>query len=244
MSDELEEAAPEELSEAQSANDVNAIIDRMARMPNGALHPDTIPKDFPEDSTFSKVVVHWRKVQKEYQRERGISGPDSDLTQPEPDVELFHKLSLAILTHVQKQTAIKYAVQDAGFNIIRRGLQVDLKTDALRRYLEDLEGIRLAGELVSLFDLHEYRNEILLREIDRTFGTAVALEAEKRKQSADEYQFKQDMLGLSIETAKGIKDLASALKSKQNAPSSYGKEPVGRRTRNGKQSDTTSEAGG
>lgn len=244
MSEELGSEAHKELTEAQASNDVNAIIGRMARMPNGAMHPDTIPREFPEDSTFSKAVVHWRRIQKEYQRENGNKGPETDLTQPEPDIELFHKISLAILTHVQKQTAIKYAVQDAGFNIIRRGLQVDLKTDALRRYLEELEGIRLAGELVSLFDLHEYRHEILLREIDRTFGTAVALEAEKRKQGADEYQFKQDMIGLSIETAKGIKDLASALKSKNNAPSSYGKDPVGRRTRNGKQSRTTDEADG
>lgn len=243
MSDEVEENE-REISEAEAANDVNAIIGRMARMPNGAMHPDTIPREFPEDSTFSKAVVHWRRVQKEYQREQGTTGPESDLTQPEPDIELFHKLSLAILTHVQKQTAIKYAVQDAGFNIIRRGLQVDLKTDALRKYLEELEGIRLAGELASLFDLHEYRNEILLREIDRTFGTAVALESEKRKTESDEYQFRQDMLGLSIETARGIKELSSALKSKHNAPSSYGKDPVGRRTRNGKQSNTTSEAGG
>lgn len=210
-------------AEARAINDVQSIINRMARMPQGGIHPDTIPKDLPEDSAFSKITQHWRFLQKEWQRAHSQTAEESSITFPEPDVDLFHKLSVAIINHIQKQAAIKYAVQDAGFNIIRRGVQVDIKTDQLRRYLEDLEGIRLAEELISLFGLHDYKGEIILREVDRTFGTAASLESEKRKRDTTEDQYRQDMLSLAVETARGVKDVGSALRNLTSAPKSYGR---------------------
>lgn len=227
-------------AEARAINDVQSIISRMARMPQGCIHPDTIPKDVPEDSAFSKVTQHWRFLQKEWQRAHAQVAEESSITFPEPDVDLFHKLSIAIINHIQKQAAIKYAVQDAGFNIIRRGVQVDIKTDQLRRYLEDLEGIRLAEELISLFGLHDYKGEIILREVDRTFGTASSLESEKRKRDTNEDQYKQDMLGLAVETARGVKDMGSALRNLTAAPKSYGRSSVRKQAPDGGEPESES----
>lgn len=233
--------------EAFAVNDVQSILDRMARMPTEGIHPNTIPKDLPEDSTFSKVVAQWRFGQREWQRKNKGQVEESAVMQPEPDVELFHQLSVSILNHIQKQAAIKYAVQDAGFNIIRRGVQVDLKTDQLKRYLEDLEGVRLAEELVSMFGLHEYKHEIVLREIDRVFGTATTIESEKRQRDNSDASYKQDMIELSLETARGIKDIASKLNSGRDgrsAPKSYGESSTRRQARNGNKPRPTKETSG
>ena len=208
-----------EPSEATTVNDIQSIIERMSRMPMEGMHPETIPRDLPEDSAFSKAVLHWRYLQREYGRRNGKDPSESELTHPEPDINLFHDLSVAVLNHVQRLTAIKYAVQDAGFNIMRRGVTVDLKTDALRKHLEDLEGLRLTEELATLMGLGDYKSEITLREVDKLFGSSVTLVSEQRRQEAEQRQFQGDMHNLAVRTSEGIKEIAGMIR---NQSKSYG----------------------
>lgn len=216
------------ITEAEQTNDIQSIIDRMARMPTGAMHPDTIPKDLPEDSAFSKAVLHWRYLQREYGRKRGREPTDAELTHPEPDIQLFHDVSVSILYHIQRLTAIRYAIQDAGFNIMRRGVNVDLKTDALQKHLEDLEGLRLTEELATLMGLGEYKAEITLRELDKLFGNASTLAAEQRRREAEGRQFQSELRDLAVQTAEGVKDIASLAR---NQAKSYGEKTPQRPSR-------------
>lgn len=226
-----------EPTEADLVNDVQAIMDRMARLPQGGLHKDTIPNDLPEDSAFSKAVQHWKFLQRDWQRRHKGDVEESAIVQPEPDVELFHQLSIALLKHIQRQAAIRYASLDAGFNIIRRGVQADLDIKHLNKYLDELEGVRLSDELISLFGLHEYKHEIMLREIDRTFGTAISLEAEHRKKEADDNQYRQDMLDLAVETAQGVKDMGATLRDVNRPSASRERTSLRKRRQHGQQSE-------
>jgi hypothetical protein len=81
--------------------------------------------------------------------------------------------------------------------------------------------------------LHDYKGEIILREVDRTFGTAASLESEKRKRDTTEDQYRQDMLSLAIETARGVKDVGSALRNLTSAPKSYGKQSIRKKAPDG-----------
>ena len=224
-------------TDAAAINDVQSILDRMARLPSGSLHKDTIPNDLPEDSAFSKMVQHWKFVQRDWARKHHGDVEESAVVQPEPDVELFHQLSISLLNHIERQAAIRYAALDAGFNIIRRGVQADLDIRHLNKYLDDLEGLRLSGELISLFDLHEYKHEIMLREIDRVFGTATSLESEQRKKESDDNQYRQDMLELAVQTAQGVKDMGATLRSSISPASRRGQTSLRKRRHDGQQSE-------
>lgn len=98
------------------------------------------------------------------------------------DSSVHDDMRHALESYITKTVAIKMVTEDASTSAQAVGLQLSLDTPAIDAFAQAMLDIKLFSEICEIIGFVEFRSEIILREIDKSFGTARMLDAEKRKQ--------------------------------------------------------------
>jgi hypothetical protein len=142
--------------------------------PGTPVDPDIVqPKQSSiRDTYFATLYRLWMKD--------GAFGFDSNVH------EDFRK---ALAEYITKTVAIKMVTEDASTSAQAVGLQLSLNKAEIEAFASATLDVQLFANICDVIGLTEFRNEIILREIDKTFGTARQLASEKRilKKKEDEH---------------------------------------------------------
>ena len=136
------------------------------------------------------------------------------------DPELVDNLRAVFIEHIERTTAVKMTQNDivASAKEVGVALEVD---DSLFDVTDKLLDLSFINSMLGIFGLSEYRDEIMLRELDMKFGTAKAIESEhrqaKRKAEDREMQQRETMSGIH----NMLRDLVGVTRSANGLP-----EPV------------------
>lgn len=160
--------------------------------------------DGPCDSGFQQVLREWKRKQSEWLRQQGHTVPYSMPTQGEADYVLMNALTKNLVIHLQRLLAIDAVVDDADKSLATYGIASDFRKEALKTYLGQLETLRWMSDSIEMFGLSEWKDEIVLREIDSVFGMAGPMQAEIRRKEAKNEAYQAQQTELLGKIAEGV----------------------------------------
>lgn len=118
------------------------------------------------------------------------------------DTDLVDNLRAVFVEHIERTTAVKMTQNDivASAKEVGVALEVD---ESLFDVTDKMLDLSFINGMLGIFGLSEYRDEIMLREIDMKFGMAKSIESEHRqaKRKAEERE------SLNRETMSGIHNM-------------------------------------
>lgn len=97
------------------------------------------------------------------------------------DDELLDNFRDLITTHLERMVSIGMVKSDLTASITEAGINISAD-ERLFDISEKMLEARFIEQAIALFGLSRYQDEIMLREIDISFGTATQLAAERRQQ--------------------------------------------------------------
>lgn len=137
----------------------NVLQNRLRRegvISRGEIGIGTQPGLIMRDTFFSRELTTWVKNQ-----HYGF------------DKAVLDEMNEIVLANIKKMTAIQMCLDDLGNSITELGL--DINMDNYKKLLDELGALLALDTLrraCDLLGLSDYRDEIVLREIDKEFGTA------------------------------------------------------------------------
>lgn len=149
------------------------------------------------------------------------------------DAEMLNNFRDLITTHLERTVSIGMVRSDLQQSITETGITIE-SDERLFETAQKLLETRFIDDAISMFGLSGFRDEIMLREIDVTFGTATQLAAERRQQQR-KAQEREDWyhttfagvhnmmreLVTATKAAAGIPEPASIFRRRQQAPSQF-----------------------
>lgn len=153
------------------------------------------------DTYFANLYRSWFK--------NGAFGFDSDLHDDFRNV---------LKDYITKTVAIKMVTEDASTSAQAVGLKMSLDKHAIEAFAQSALDIQLFSEICTIVGLHEYRDAIIMRELDKNFGTYRQLESEKRQQKRKEDDHDSWMRNTGSGIHNMLRELTIIMKKSSNQP--------------------------
>lgn len=96
------------------------------------------------------------------------------------DAELLGNYRELLITHIERTTAVSMAQNDLLSSITESGVAIQPDEKLFELSAKMLE-LKFITNVIGIFGLTEYRDEIMLRELDSNFGTTNTLAAARRQ---------------------------------------------------------------
>ena len=123
------------------------------------------------------------------------------------DAELHSTLVDIVKHSFERQTSIQMVVNEIGESISSLGLNVNFQYKALLKDSINMLTLDILRQLVNVFGLNRYSDEIMVRMVEKTYGTSGLL----KKIETDEKELKRNLdeenLSIARKTHKTIVDL-------------------------------------
>lgn len=96
------------------------------------------------------------------------------------DNETLDNFRALLVSHIERSTAVQMAQADLKASIKETGIAIELD-DKLFELSESMLELTFIKEIIDIFGLGSYKDEIMLRELDTKFGSATTIAAEHRQ---------------------------------------------------------------
>lgn len=137
------------------------------------------------------------------------------------DSEILDGMNEIVLSNIKKMTAIQMCLDDLGNSITELGLNINM--DNYTKLLDELGAMLALNTLkqaADLLGLSEYRDEIVLREINKNFGTATweasQARAEKSKADARSQEKRDHIVSMSKTLEEVLHKFRTAIRPQQH----------------------------
>lgn len=101
------------------------------------------------------------------------------------DIDTYTALRETVMDLIRQYVAVSMVESEISQAIISTGIDLQVATKPFIATANKLLDASVLDKLCNLTGMSEYRTEIVLREIDKGFGTARSLESEHRKREAE-----------------------------------------------------------
>lgn len=153
------------------------------------------------DTFFANLYRSWFK--------NGAFGFDSNLH------EDFRRL---LSEYITKTVAIKMVTEDASISAQSVGLKMSIDKTAIESFAQSALDVQLFAGICDIIGMHEYRDAIVMRELDKNFGTYRQLESEKRQQKRKEDEHDNWMRNTGSGIHNMLRELTVLAKKSANQP--------------------------
>lgn len=124
------------------------------------------------------------------------------------DEEVLAKLNATLYDDLRRQASIQMVIDDIGNSITSVGIETKFQAGALLQDLMSLLRIRSLSEMIKAVGLDDYRDDIVLRVIESSYGPSKRIEREQALQSQRDDQAKLDLQHTLASILRSLQDIA------------------------------------
>lgn len=124
------------------------------------------------------------------------------------DEEVLAKLNTTLYDDLRRQASIQMVIDDIGNSITSVGIETKFQASALLQDLMSLLRIRSLGEMITAVGLDDYRDDIVLRIIESSYGQSKRIEREQALRLQRDDQDKLDFQHTLASILRSLQDIA------------------------------------